>query len=125
MGDLDNEGLYTNRSTAGSALENFVVMEIVKQATWCRKRLKLFHFSIHQGAEVDIVIEQGPKRVYGIEVKSAATVSKEDFKGLKKLRELSKDKFQKGIVLYTGEKAVSFEKDLKAVPISALWVTDT
>lgn len=123
MGDLDNEELYASRSTAGPALENFVVMEIIKQATWCKKRLKLFHFSIHQGAEVDIVIEQGPKRIYGIEVKSAATVSKEDFKGLKKLRELSKDRFKKGIVLYTGEKTVSFEQDLKAVPVSALWET--
>jgi uncharacterized protein len=121
MGDLDNDDLYARRNTAGSALENFVVMEIVKQATWHRKRLKLFHFSIHQGAEVDIVIEQGPMRVYGIEVKSAATVSKENFKGLKKLKELSKDRFQKGIILYTGNKAVSFGQDLKAVPLAALW----
>jgi uncharacterized protein len=33
MGDLDDEKLYTQRSEAGAALENFVVMEVVKLAS--------------------------------------------------------------------------------------------
>jgi predicted AAA+ superfamily ATPase len=119
MGNLDDEDLYMQRSTAGAVLENYVVMELVKQVSWYPKRLKLFHFSIHQGA--DLVIEQGPKRIYGIEVKTAASVSTSDFNGLRKLKELTKEKFQKGIVFYTGDKAVSFGDKLQAVPLCALW----
>lgn len=120
-GDLDDDAIYTLRGTAGAALENYVVMEILKQATWFTKRLNFFHFSTHQGAEVDLVIEQGPKRIYGVEVKSSASIGQSDFKGLRKLEELSKGKFQKGIVLYTGERAVSFAQNLQAVPLSVLW----
>lgn len=121
MGELNDNDLYLQRSSAGAVFENFVVMELFKQATWFSKRLNFFHFSMHQGAEVDIVIEQGPKRVYGIEVKTSASISASSFKGLKKLKELAKDRFKKGIILYTGDKVVSFAEDLKAVPISLLY----
>lgn len=119
----EGESLIENRTTAGSFLENFVVMEIIKQLGWFDDFLKPYHFSIHKGAEVDLVLENRKKQLYGIEIKSTATVRESDFRGLKRLAELAGDRFQKGIVLYTGEQTLGGfgGKNLHAVPVTALW----
>lgn len=57
----------------------------------------------------------------GIEVKSNSKVTPDDFKGLKYLKEKAKNKFLKGIVLYTGSQTVPFGENLFALPINALW----
>jgi predicted AAA+ superfamily ATPase len=119
------ESLLENRTTAGSFFENFVVLEIIKQLSWSDIHLKPYHFSIHQGAEVDLVLEDRKKQLYGIEIKSTATIDEGAFKGLKKLSALAGSKFRKGIVLYTGDHALSgFGKNIYAVPVSALWSSE-
>src|SRR5690606_8856482 len=120
---VEIDGLLENRTTAGGFLENFAVMEIIKQLGWTDNMLKPYHFSIHKGAEVDIVLEDRKKQLYGIEVKSTTSSQENDFKGLKKLSELAGRRFKKGIVLYTGEHTLGGfgGKNLYAVPIAALW----
>ncbi len=56
----------------------------------------------------------------GVEVKAAATVTGNDFKGLQKLQESVKEKFAAGVVLYDGDAVVPFGNNLYAVPISTL-----
>lgn len=58
-----------------------------------------------------------------MEIKSKVWVNKRDFKGLKHLAGLVGDRFQTGIVVYTGEQALDGfgGKNLQAVPISNLW----
>ena len=68
-----------------------------------------------------MVLEMTNGRLVGIEVKAAGTVEGKDFKGLRSLREETGSRFHRGIVLYGGEQTVSFESDLMAVPVSALW----
>ena len=116
--------LMENRTVAGNFLENFVVMEIIKQLSWSDLYLKPYHFSIHKGAEVDLVLEDNRKKLYGIEIKSKATITKDDFRGLIRFSEIAGDRFLKGIVLYTGEEVLGGfgGKNLSAVPISALWM---
>lgn len=116
--------LLSDRSQAGHLLENFVAMKIVKQISRHRKPLRLMHFSMHKGAEVDLVIEDSKKNIYDIEIKSKASLKLEGFKGLKKLSELCGNKFKKGILLYTGEQVLSGfgGKNLQAVPIANLWL---
>lgn len=119
----DGENLLSDRTKAGHLLENFVSMEIKKQISWFDQPLKLMHFSMHKGAEVDLVIEDRKKQLYGIEIKSKASLKQEDFKGLKKLAELCGRKFKKGLVFYTGEHVLSGfgGKNLHALPINNLW----
>ena len=57
----------------------------------------------------------------GIEVKAAATVTKADFKGLRKLAEATGKQFSAGIVLYDGDSVARFGDRYFAVPINALW----
>ncbi len=116
------DSLMGNRTTAGAFLENFIVMEIIKLLSWSDLFLKAYHFSIHRSAEVDLVLEVRKKQLYGIEIKSTASVDQNDFKGLKRLAELAGKKFQRGIVLYGGEHMVGgFGENLQAVPLSAVW----
>ena len=116
------DSLIENRTTAGAFLENFIVMEIVKQLSWSGLFLKPYHFSVHSGAEVDLILEDRKKQLYGIEIKSTASVSQNDFKGLKRLAEIAGEKFQRGIVLYGGDQVVGgFGENLQAVPIPAVW----
>jgi uncharacterized protein len=118
------DSLIENRVTAGAFLENFVVMEIIKHLSWSGLFLKPYHFSIHSGAEVDLVLEDRKKQLYGIEIKSTATINTDDFKGLRRLAEIAGKRFKRGIVLYSGDQALGgFGENLQAVPIAALWST--
>ena len=117
----EEDTLIENRSVAGNFLGNFVVMEIIKQISWSGLSLKPYHFSMHKGAEVDLVLEDRKKQLYGIEIKSAASVNTDDFKGLKRFAEITGEKFKKGIVLYSGDRVISgFGANMQAVPLSAL-----
>jgi predicted AAA+ superfamily ATPase len=106
---------------AGPLLENFVATELWKQMGWSRLRAQLFHFRTHGGREVDLVLEADDGRVVGIEVKAPASVSRADFAGLEALREASRSRFHRGVVLYAGTESLPFGKGMTAMPISALW----
>jgi predicted AAA+ superfamily ATPase len=117
----DAEGFTHDRTAAGHALENFVMMEITKQLGWSQIRCQLFHFRAETGQEVDIVLEDRQGRLVGIEVKATASIKARDIRGLHLLAELTGDRFVRGIMLYTGETVVPFASNLHAVPIPALW----
>lgn len=118
----EDESFLEQRSNAGAYLENFVVLEILKQLSWSDLYLKPYHFSIHRGSEVDLVLEDRTGGVFGIEIKSSATLQDKDFSGLRKLATMADKKFKRGIVLYTGDQYLGgFGKNLNAVPISNIW----
>jgi len=113
---LDREPVYL-----GQLLESFAVMELRKQMGWCEIPVRLFHFRDQKGAEVDIVLESASGEIVGLEVKSTATPRAEDFAGLRFLQSAVGDRFRRGVLLHTGERAISPSKDLYALPFSALW----
>ena len=80
------------------------------------------HFRDKDGVEVDIVVELGSRAVAGVEVK-AATVTRADFRGLRKLASAAGDRFAHGVVLYDGEAGIPFGDRRHAVPIRRLWET--
>lgn len=105
----------------GPLLENFVAVELQKQAGWSAVRPMLHHFRTSSGREADLVIEARNGDVVGVEVKAGASVASSDFNGLKEMAAVAGKKFRRGIVLYTGREAVPFGKTLDALPISCLW----
>lgn len=105
----------------GGLVENFVVMELRKLASWSRTQPKLYHFRLHTGPEVDIVLEDRAGNIVGVEVKAGANVDSGDFRGLRTLAAAAGKRFRRGIVLYTGGQTVPFGANLHAVPIEALW----
>lgn len=118
---LDAARLQADDLMTGSALECFVASELTKQLEWSRTRPGLFHYRTHTQQEVDFVLEDKRGRLVGIEVKKTATPTSGDFKGLRHLRDQTGRRFLRGVLLYTGASSVSFEPNLHALPVSALW----
>lgn len=118
---VDDARIGKDRALLGGLLEAFVTMEITKQAGWSASAPTLHHFRTHDDEEVDLVLERRSGALVGIEVKSAATVTNADFKGLRALAEAAGSHFHRGLVLYTGTDVVPFGPRLHAVPVEALW----
>lgn len=105
----------------GSIMENFVVTELKKQASWSDTEVKLYYFRTTSGVEVDIVLERPDGKIIGIEVKTSGSVQPRDITGLKYLRDSVGDKWHRGIVLYTGSDSIPLDTKITALPMSALW----
>ena len=120
---LDEDGLATDRAALGQMLETFVYQELRRQASWNPLPTSFFHYRDKDQVEVDIVLERGPRAVAGVEIKAAATIRNSDFRGLRKLKKLTGERFAAGVVLYDGETTVNWGDGLYAVPIRRLWET--
>ncbi|WP_205856216.1 ATP-binding protein [Phytoactinopolyspora endophytica] len=119
---VDAEGLAARVAPArGPLVESFVVNELAKQATWSPFPVRLYHWRVSRGPEVDLVAERTNGRIVGFEVKSTDAIDGDDFKGLTVLRDRLGDDFVHGFVCYTGQHTLSFGDRLTAIPISALW----
>ena len=117
---LTSDALTQDRALLGQFLETFVFQELKRQAICQEKPLSFFYYRDKDQVEVDIVIEQGAMAVAGVEVKAAATVTPSDFRGIRKLKEATGDRFAAGVVLYDGEITSSFGDGMFAVPIRCL-----
>ena len=118
---VDAAALARDRGLLGQLLETFIFQELRRQASWHQDAIRFHHFRDKDGYEVDIVLECEGRDIAGVEVKAAATVTAADFRGLRKLRSATGERFAAGVVLYDGERSVRFAEDLFAVPIAALW----
>lgn len=117
----DEASLRRPDAPVGGLLEGFVTMELARQLTWSHTRAELSHYRTRDGVEIDIVLEDRRRRVVAIEVKAGATVRAEDFNGIRHLASRIGDDLIAGIVLYTGDRTLSFGDRFRAVPIGALW----
>ncbi|MEY4592534.1 MAG: hypothetical protein RIR18_1429 [Pseudomonadota bacterium] len=93
---LSQESLNKNTGLPGNLVETFVLGELLKHLAFTEKRLTLWHYRTQ-------------------------SVDGKDFKGLRHLQETEPDKFQQGIVLYTGNEVIPFGEKLFAVPLSVWW----
>ena len=68
-----------------------------------------------------MVLKAPGRKIVSMEVKASASVSQDDFNGLRELATAAGRGFARGVVLYTGEQLVSFEDRMWAVPLGVLW----
>ena len=119
--NLTPDNCKKDKTPFGSVLETFIFAELLKLASWSGERYEFSHFRDKEKNEVDIVIEDRSGHVVGIEVKASATVTAQDFSGIRNLAKSCGDQFVMGLVLYDHEQTIPFGDRLFAVPISALW----
>ena len=101
---VDSENLFLHKDEKyGSLIENFVYSELLKEASYAKSRVDIYHFRDLRKKEVDLVLEHRNGGIIGIEVKAKATIKKNDLKGMLELAKASKDRFIHGIVFYGGE----------------------
>jgi hypothetical protein len=112
-----------NNDRSGKLIETFVFQELAAQIDLDSK-YKLFQYRDRLDREIDFIIEREDGAVLGIEVKAGHSVSKDDFKAQTWFEEniLKNKKPYIGIVLYSGDRTVPFEKNMLAVPTAALWI---
>lgn len=121
LGGHTADTLATAPGLPGDLVETFVCTELLKHLAFSARGLSLWHYRTQTGIEVDFLLEDRHGKLTGIEVKATATVDGKDFKGLRHLQETEPERFQRGIVLYTGRECVAFGKALFAVPMSMWW----
>ena len=88
----------------GGLYENFIILEILKSRMNRGMRPELFFFRDTHGNEVDLIVRQ-KRQLIPLEIKSAATFSKNFIKGIDMFRKLYKNTDPKGYILYDGEEA--------------------
>lgn len=116
----NEERLTNDDQITGKALENFVAMEILRNAEWSEQAPKLFHYR-QGGDEIDVVLENRSGEIACIEVKASASVQSRDWRALGRLRDTRGERFRCGVLLYTGENTVPLSDRIFAVPVSGLW----
>ena len=119
--DWNPKDVSINEDRSGKLIETFVFQELAAQ-TDLENRYHLFHYRDRTGREIDFLVERD-NALLGIEVKAGHNVSKNDFKHQKWFMEniLKNKKSYTGLVLYSGDRTIHFEKNMLAVPIAALW----
>lgn len=117
---LTPERAMTDRGRFGATLESWVCAELAKILSLTPEPWQIFHYRDKDKVEVDFILESTDRQLIGIEVKASATVTSDDFRGLKKLESLTQTRFVSGIVLYDGDQVLPFGERLWAVPLAYL-----
>jgi uncharacterized protein len=111
-----------NPTALGAILEAFVHNELQKSLPYQKSDWRLYHWRHQRGPEIDIVAE-ADRTLVGFEMKAGATVDSNDFRHLKWFRDEGPGKMWNvvGIVIYLGDRPLSFGPKLFALPLSAFW----
>lgn len=110
-----------DRTQVGKIIENFVAVELTKQGSFAKTRVRLYHYRTSSQQEVDFLLESQGGEIVAIEVKSTSKISSKNFRNLEVLKSDIKEKFKCGIVLHLGKNAAQFGDQLYALPLASLW----
>jgi uncharacterized protein len=119
--NIGEEHLAGNRELLGGLLETFVCNELLKQSSWSSVQPQFFHYRTHSGLELDLFLESRSGMRIGIEVKAASSPSGHDLRAIKQILSSSPKQIDRGIVFYTGDRALTLGENLYALPVSTLW----
>lgn len=118
----DLERIRFQSDSLGKLIETFIFNELSIQGDVHKGIYKLFHYRDREQREIDLIVEREDGLLLGVEVKSSIGVIQGDFKHLIWFKQhIAKKKSFIGIVLYMGERPLSFGDNLWAVPISMIW----
>lgn len=116
----DRDRLLEDATLRGLVLESYVGMELVKAAGVAGTGSDVMHYRTAKGTEVDFLVEASDGRIAGIEVKATRSAGSGDFARFEHLEQSLGDRFVCGIVLYAGERPVTFAERRAAWPIAML-----
>jgi predicted AAA+ superfamily ATPase len=111
--------IHSDEQAVSRILENFVVMEIIKQLPFSAVTAQAYHYRTDRQA-VDLILESTTGNIVAIEVKTAIPPSASDWRSLAKIRDATRSRFLCGVVFYPGQRTISISDRLWAVPIRAM-----
>ncbi len=121
MRDVTPDVIRKEKTAFGTILETFVFSELRKIESWSAQKCLFSHYRDKEKNEVDIVLQNRRGEIIGVEVKASATVSADDFSGMRRLATACGDRFIQGLVLYDHDRTVPFADNMFAAPLSSLW----
>lgn len=122
--DVTEEAIIRDSGLRGRWFDAFAAMQLRAELAAASPRRAMHHLRVEGGRhEVDLVVEAGRGRLFGIELKAGAAPTPEDAKHLIWLRnELGKD-FAGGIILHAGQAVIELDDRIAAVPLGAMWAS--
>ena len=81
--------------------ENLIILEILKQFLNKGRQPDFYFYRDTHGNEVDLIIRTG-RRLIPLEIKSAATFTKEFLKGIERFKNAAGERCENGYVIYNG-----------------------
>lgn len=108
-----------NSPYKGTILETFVFSELFKNVKYLNTPAEIYFYRTHDKEEIDFIIEKAGE-IIAVEVKMSQTIQGKDFKNIGRLME-SGNNLKTGLVLYMGDKLLTFGKNMRAVPMSVLF----
>lgn len=111
-----------NPAALGGVLETFVHNELLKSLPHQQSHWRLYHWRHQRGREIDILAETN-RTLVGFEIKASSSVDPHDFRHLQWFRTDGPGSAWNviGIVIYLGERPLTFGSKLYALPLSAFW----
>ena len=97
---IQNASQLATHSMRGAVFENLMISEALKAAYHAGQVPRLHFWRDHRGNEVDLIVDAAAAS-HPVEMKSAATVSSEFFKGLRYWQSLA-DASREGTLVYGG-----------------------
>lgn len=109
-----------NHPLRGAIFESWVASELLKTRLHSNQEIRLHHFRVNRGVEVDLIVDEGPV-LKPIEVKSGATIHSDFFRGVERFRELFSEDAREvqGSVVYGGDDSRS-RSSVAVVPWNAV-----
>jgi len=112
-------GEFENSHYKGDIVETFVYDELLKANSSAFEKIGLFYYRTSDKKEIDFILDYGQK-IIAIEIKASKSVSKSDFRHIYHLQKEILSLFDKGIVLYGGDRFLKLDKNMYAVPFGFL-----
>ena len=101
--DIHKQEQLARDPLRGNLVENFVMSEFIKQRTNRGLEFNGYFYRDSNDREVDLLIKSG-NQLIPIEIKSSKTFHPDFLKGLHYFKDIAKDRFTKGFLIYAGER---------------------
>lgn len=119
---IDMRDILGSADLLGRWFDAFATMQIRAEVAGMFPSPRLHHLRVESGRhEVDLVLDLGNGKVFGIEFKAGAAPTLDDARHLAWLRDEYGKKFVGGVVLHSGQAITELGDRIGAVPLSMSW----
>jgi len=104
----------------GAIFESFVVSEIIKKISFMDFRPNIYHWRLHSGAEVDLILEFN-NCLLPIEIKSKSLPTRKDTLGIKSFMEYyKKSNILPGVVISLADQIYPIDENIYTMPVNLM-----
>lgn len=119
---VDLDEIVHDADLRGRWFDAFAAMQLRAEMAATVPQRRLYHLRVEGGRhEVDLVIDVGRGRLFGVEFKAGSAPTRHDARHLAWLRDELGAQFVGGVVLHTGQAVMELDDRIAAMPLSVLW----